>query len=394
MKVTKCVWQFHDKGGELQPVFDYFRFCTNETIRFGAQKQNTSRFCLSKELYSKLRSEFYSKYVNGALECAASKLKQYRKTKRKNPDAKVPYIWKNMLRLDNQCYNIADGQIRIPLKPRLYCTINLASYVLEQLENTKHGSITITPNKLIISYSKEIQEQKTTNYVGVDRNLDNITTYDTQDKSTVYNTENVTKIKQKYRMVKSHFRRNDVRIRKKIFQKYGAKEKNHVNQILHTVSKKVVSENKGIILEDIKGIRKLYQKGNGQGKKFRGKMNSWPFYELQRQIEYKARWLGLPVKYVKAARTSSKCAVCGSKLVPEEHRMMFCTCCNVTIDRDVNAAKNILARGTWDVPNATQGEAMKQSKDAEQIVLSQGIVSRQRLDSAQQEFIADKKNIH
>jgi hypothetical protein len=38
---------------------------------------------------------------------------------------------------------------------------------------------------------------------------------------------------------------------------------------------------------------------------------------------------------------------------------------------DVNAAKNILARGTEDVPDATQSEAMKQSKDAEQIVLSQ-----------------------
>ncbi len=69
-------------------------------------------------------------------------------------------------------------------------------------------------------------------------------------------------------------------------------------------------------MEDLKGIRKLYRRGNGQGRKYRRKMNSWSFYELQRQIEYKARWLGLPVEYVKAGGTSSKCAVCGSKLVP------------------------------------------------------------------------------
>lgn len=100
-------------------------------------------------------------------------------------------------------------------------------------------------------------------------------------------------------------------------------------------------------------------------------MNSWSYYELQRQSEYKARWLGLPVKYVRAAGTSSKCAVCGSKMVPEEHRIMFCLCCNIAVDRDVNAAKNILARGMRVVPDAVQCEAMKQSRDAEQIVLSQ-----------------------
>jgi putative transposase len=214
-------------------------------------------------------------------------------------------------------------------------------------------------------------QQKPSDFVGIDRNLDNVTMFDTQNNSKIHNLQKASKIKNTYKHVKSRFRRNDIRIRKKIFQKYGIKEKNRVHQLLHSVSKKIVSENKGIILEDIKGIRKLYKKGNGQGKKFRGRMNSWSFYELQRQIEYKARWLGLPVKYVKAAGTSSKCAVCGSKMVPEEHRMMFCPCCNVAVDMDVNAAKNILARGTEDVPDATQSEAMKQSKDAEQIVLSQ-----------------------
>ncbi len=276
-----------------------------------------------------------------------------------------------MLTLENQCYKISDGEIRFPIKPRLYCTIKLASYVLEQLENTKLGSITITQNRLIISYSKEIQEQKMEHFIGLDRNLDNVTTYDTQDKSIMYNLRKATKIKQTYRVVKSHFRRNDRRIRKRILTKYGTREKNRVHQILHDVSKKIVSENKGIILEDINGIRRLYRKGNGQGKKFRHKMNSWPFYELQRQLEYKARWLGLPIKYVKASGTSSKCAVCGSKMVPEEHRMMFCPRCTVAFDRDINAAKNILARGIRVMPDAVQNEAMKQSKDVEQIVLSQ-----------------------
>lgn len=276
-----------------------------------------------------------------------------------------------MLCFDNQGYKIEDGVLRFPVKPRHHCSIKLTPYVLKQLENTKLGSITITTNKLIISFSKEVAEKEPEHFVGIDRNLDNATSFDSTGKFMIYNLRKTTKIKQKYKMVKSHFRRNDVRIKKKIFAKYGTKEKNRVNQLLHNVSKKIVSDNKGIILEDIKGIRRLYQKGNGQGKKVRGRMNSWSFYELQRQLEYKSRGLGLPVIYVRAAGTSSMCAICGSKAEPEEHRLLFCPNCNTVVDRDINAAKNILTRGLRLRPDALQGEAVKQSKDAKQIAVSQ-----------------------
>lgn len=355
---TKCVWQYHDKKSDFQQVFDYFRYVANEGIRIGIEKNLTSRFRLHYEIYYKLRSEFYCKYVYGALECAAATLKIYRNVKRKNPNAKVPHIRKNHLILDNCAYKIMDGWIRIPIKPHYYCSIKLNHYVLKQIQNAKLGSITITEDKIIISYSKQVTMQNPEHFLAVDRNLDNVTTFNTQNEFQVYDLHKANQIKQTYRKVKSKFTRNDIRIKKKIFTKYGKKEKNRVHDILHQTSKKIVNQNSGIIMENLKGIRKLYQKGNGQGKKFRGRMNSWSFYELQRQIEYKARGLGLPVKYVNRAGTSSKCAVCGANVVAEKHRMMFCSCCNTVIDRDINAAKNILARGTKVVPDGIASEAM------------------------------------
>lgn len=115
----------------------------------------------------------------------------------------------------------------------------------------------------------------------------------------------------------------------------------------------------GIVMEDLKGIRKLYRRGNLQAKNYRARMNSWSFYELQCQIEYKARWEGHPVIYVKPHGTSSKCSMCGHRL-SEENRMVKCLNCGLTIDRDVNAAKNILARGMRFVPDALPVEAMVQ----------------------------------
>jgi putative transposase len=156
--------------------------------------------------------------------------------------------------------------------------------------------------------------------------------------------------------------RNDLRIRQRITGKYGRKQREKVKQILHHASKQIVMHYKekkfGIVMENLTGIRKLYGKGNGQGRTYRGRMNSWSQAELQRQIEYKARWEGIPVIYVNPYGTSVKCSICGSKMKPEENRQLKCCSCEFKVDRDVNAARNILARGVRFTPFASASEAM------------------------------------
>ncbi len=91
-------------------------------------------------------------------------------------------------------------------------------------------------------------------------------------------------------------------------------------------------------------------------------MNSWSYCELQRQIEYKARWEGIPVIYVNPYGTSVKCSICGSRMarIPEENRQLKCRSCGFTVDRDVNAARNILARALRFRAVASANEAMVQ----------------------------------
>ena len=118
-----------------------------------------------------------------------------------------------------------------------------------------------------------------------------------------------------------------------------------------------------IVLEDIKGIRKLYRKGNYQGRKYRGMMNSWPFYELQRQIQYKSAWEGIPVRFVSPVRTSILCPICGSRTQEDQyqHRQSWCSSCKRTMDRDVVAAMNISYKGLQRFcnPSGLSDEAMK-----------------------------------
>jgi putative transposase len=125
-----------------------------------------------------------------------------------------------------------------------------------------------------------------------------------------------------------------------------------VNHILHCTTKSIVEEavknKEAIVLEDIAGIRRLFIKGNGQGRRYRGMMNSWSFGEVQRQIEYKARWKGIPIIHLtkgETRNTSTTCPRCGERLQFGQNRQLWCPSCKTWEDRDVVAAKNLSRRG-------------------------------------------------
>jgi len=90
-----------------------------------------------------------------------------------------------------------------------------------------------------------------------------------------------------------------------LIAKYGRRERNRVKQDLHQITKAIVekagSENLAIALERLTNIRRSSKKG--MGKNLRGRLSRWPFRELQRQIQYKAAWEGIPVIYLNADDT-------------------------------------------------------------------------------------------
>ena len=154
------------------------------------------------------------------------------------------------------------------------------------------------------------------------------------------------------------------------------KESRKVSDILHKISKEIVSDamttNSVIVLGDLKGIR---NSAKGKGKRFNRIVSNMPYYQLTQMIEYKANWNGIAVMKVSEAYTSKTCSRCKSGNTVRTNQSNFkCKDCGYQINADFNGAKNILNRslGYMLKDGALSEQAQNQSLTLEAPPLARG----------------------
>ena len=109
---------------------------------------------------------------------------------------------------------------------------------------------------------------------------------------------------------------------------------------LHQITTYLVSE------YDVLAIEYLNVSGMVKNRKLSRAISDLGFYELKRQLIYKANQWGKAVKSVDRFYPSTKtCHYCGHKVdeLPLSVRMWQCPSCHTKHDRDINASMNILA---------------------------------------------------
>jgi len=120
------------------------------------------------------------------------------------------------------------------------------------------------------------------------------------------------------------------------------KIRNQRNDFLHKESKKLIDENQVIILED------LNVKGMVKNHKLAKHISDVSWSKFKTYLEYKARWYGSEIIYIDRYFPSSQiCSSCGHNDGKKslDIRQWKCPKCGIVHDRDISAAKNILAEG-------------------------------------------------
>ena len=139
------------------------------------------------------------------------------------------------------------------------------------------------------------------------------------------------------------------RTRVKPVMRIGDKIARFKDTINHRYSRYIVDmavkNNCGVIqMEDLKGISKnnIFLK-------------NWPYFDLQKKIEYKAKEKGIVVKMINPMYTSQRCSKCG--YINKENRVsqdtFKCVKCdfrhNFYVNADYNAARNIATPGIEEI---------------------------------------------
>lgn len=115
------------------------------------------------------------------------------------------------------------------------------------------------------------------------------------------------------------------------------------NDYLHKISRKLINENQVIVSEDL-SVSNMVKNPN-----LAKAISDCGWYELTRQLQYKADWYSRT--YVKIGRfvpSSQMCHVCGYQNKETKDlsvRKWTCPQCGTEHDRDINAAINILHEG-------------------------------------------------
>jgi len=135
--------------------------------------------------------------------------------------------------------------------------------------------------------------------------------------------------------VNGSHRRSKARIRlAKAHERIG----NQRRDFLHKASTKLIRENQAVCVED------LNVKGMLKNHCLAGSIRDSGWSEFLNMLEYKAKWYGKHILTIGRFDPSSKMCHCCGTINDEltlKVRSWVCTVCGATLDRDVNAAKNI-----------------------------------------------------
>ena len=342
----------------------------NDTIRICLDEHIKGRLSLRNRIYRELRGRYdvFSQYPYSVAEVAWSIVKKHKRWHRR------PFAKRLMMKLDSRSYSLNFAILSIPFKsdqPRLLIPLRYGDYQRSFLtdDGLKRGSVTITETSVVVAFSAEVQPIQVAGLVGIDLNQKSAVCSD----GTTINLSEVARLHTLYGVRRGKFyakHSHDRRLKKKFAG--SRREKERVKQFMQKEAKRLVEgakrEGKGIVLERLKGIRYAHAKGNGEGARRRRRIALWPFRRFQNYIDYKARWLGIPVVYVPAAYTSQTCSGCGfiNRKLKITDREWLCPSCGAILARDLNAAINIERRGARQcLPSAQAGardtcEAMKQ----------------------------------
>jgi len=337
------------KRSVLEQLMRVYREIVEEAVNYAWSNNITSRKRLHEELYDKIRSKHQrlpSHYIYTAFTMSLGIVKSFRKRVRKGLTKKEkPEVSKlNAVMLDDyHLFRISGRSLRISTESgHIYLPLKPTKYQEAFLPSIKQGCLLIKKGDgffLNAVIRREVDELKPEGIMAYDVNEKSIDALMVRHDKAEWIHIDISEAKH------IHQRYQKIRERKRRYLRGRAKAR--VDQILHVATKFLVERARdmkvALVTEDIKGINREINK---KGKSFRRRMNLWCYGRIRFQINYKARWLGVPLlKDVKARGNSKSCPVCG-EMRTRRGWVFKCRKCGIEASSHLIACINILKKAS------------------------------------------------
>jgi len=343
---------FEVKKKALREILNHVTYSrTGKThLNFRADKR--------RELRNKLLKDWrYSKhYIDSAINSVIGLVKGWIKLYNRGKAKSSPEITKKTVYIKNTLFSYKNGVLKISIEPRRrYLEVDLRRYDYLPKDFDSIGGLILTESELVITFKKLVKEVKPKKWASFDVNLTNITTLINEkivryDLRQLYHIHRVYEIKgRKIQQLAGH----KPKTAKKLMKKYSRRERSRARDFMHKLTTEITRElselESGAILENLKNIKsRVLRKSRNPNRK----LSKWNARMFQSMLEYKLKWLGLPVKYVNPKNSSKTCPLCSGRMAAYGGRLMKCLKCGLVLDRDIVAVLNLQMWGSGVTPKA------------------------------------------
>ena len=305
----------------LDKTMSVYRDACNYVSNYVFQTHDLRQFSLNKVLYSTLREKFglKSQMAQSVLKTVIAKYRTILENQKEwiQPTFKKPQydlVWNRDYSLTKNCFsvNTLNGRVKLPyftegMSKYFDCTIY--KFGTAKLTN-KHGKY-----YLYIPVTYDVEESNISdirNVVGIDRGINFVVaTYDSNHKSGFVSGKAIKQKRANYSKLRKELQMRQTPSSRRRLKAIGQRENRWMQDVNHCVSKALVENNPKhtlFVLEDLSGIRNAAERVKT---KDRYVSVSWPFYDLEQKLIYKAKQNQSSVIKVDPHYTSQCCPICG-----------------------------------------------------------------------------------
>ena len=325
-------------GKILKDTMKAYSDACNEISEYIFRTHDLMHVRVHKELYYPVR-ERYGLRSQMAESCIRTVIAAYRTILENQKEwlrpafrhPQLDLVWNRDYSLDRRknvfSVNTLEGRIKVPFCRQGYeqyfsegCRFGTAKLVF------RHGKFFL---HVPVTYEvEELKKEEVTNVVGIDRGIRFLAvTYDSAGKTVFYNGSPVKQKRAHYKALRKELQQVGTPSSRRRIRQIGQRENRWMRDVNHCISKALTKNHPDgtlFVLEDLSNIRSAVEKVQV---KDRYVSVSWPYYDLEQKLTYKALRNHQLVEKVDPAYTSQTCPVCGHTEKGNRNKRLHLFCC-------------------------------------------------------------------